>query len=294
MKGKYASITNIARTVSSAAQTGRFDSEIAAALPDSVKSVSHCGAGYDQIDPQPLLDRKIQLSNVTTPVEAPTALTAVFLALSALRNYQIGHNLLVDGQWPEKGEAGAPLGRDPEGLTVGILGMGGIGQAIRDRLLPFGFARIVYHNRLRLEPDLEGPAEYLNFDDFLAQLDVIMVTVPLNANTHHLINAKTLAKMKEGVVLVNTARGAVIDEAALITSLRSGKVGSFGADVFENEPEVPKELREMANVVLLPHMGTFTSQARRNMEEFVVENIEHQIKTGKVKTIVPEQKNLEF
>lgn len=295
LKSKYSHVTNIARTFPSVTQTGRFDKEVVDALPDSVVSLSHNGAGYDQIDPEPLTERNIQLSNVTTPVEAPTALTAVYLTLAAMRNFQIGHDNLVQGNWtkPEIGR-GVGVGKDPEGLTVGILGMGGIGRAIRDRLVPFGFEKILYYNRSRLEPGLEGVAEYVGFDELLAQSDVLLISVPLNPKTHHLINKEAIAKMKDGVILVNTARGAIIDEQVLIEELKLGKIGAFGGDVFEHEPSVPKELYEMDNVVSLPHMGTWTHQALRNMENFTVDNIESQIRTGKVMTIVPEQKGIDF
>lgn len=294
LQGKYSDVTSIARTFASLGSTGRFDAELAAHLPNSVLTVSHCGAGYDQVDVQPLTDRNIQLSNVTTPVEAPTALTAVYLTLTAMRNFQEGHNLLVQGQWPVAKAAGAKFGLDPEGKVVGILGMGGIGRAIRDRLEPFGFEKIVYYNRSRLSPELEKGAEYVGFDELLATADVILVSVPLNAKTRHLINADTLGKMKDGVVIVNTARGAVIDEAALTKLLKAGKVGAFGLDVFEHEPEASPELYNLPNVVSLPHMGTHSVQAIRNMEEFVVANIHTFLTTGKVKTVVPEQYGIDF
>lgn len=294
LKGKYSDITNIARTFGSIGVTGRFDAELVSHLPESLLTVSHCGAGYDQVDPQPLTERGIQLSNVTTPVEAPTALTAVYLTLAAMRNFQAGHDSLVKGKWPQQKCAGVDVGFDPEGKVVGILGMGGIGRAIRDRLAPFGFEKTLYYNRSRLAPELEGDAEYVSLDDLYARSDVIMVSVPLNAHTHHMVNAEAFGKMKKGVVIVNTARGAVIDEAAITEALKQGVVGAFGSDVFEKEPEVAEELRNMPNVVSLPHMGTHTYQAFENLEAWVVDNISTYYKTGKVKTIVPEQVLVDF
>ncbi|KAK6457303.1 alpha-ketoisocaproate reductase [Scheffersomyces xylosifermentans] len=294
LKTKYSDITNIARTFASVKQTGRFDEELASHLPPSVKSVSHNGAGYDQIDPEPFSKRNIQVSNVTIPVEAPTADTAVFLLLSTLRNYQIGHNLLVEGKWPIGKCGGAPLGRLPESQVVGILGMGGIGRAIRDRLKPFGFQKIIYHNRSRLSKDLEQDTEYVSFDELISSSDIILISIPLNPKTHHSINKEVISKMKDGVILINTARGAIINEQELIVELKNGKVGSFGSDVFEFEPEVPKELYNLPNVVSLPHMGTHAFEAIKNMEEFVAENVLEYLYTGKVKTIVPEQYNLEI
>ena len=295
LKTKYNDITSIVRTFFSVNNTGRFDAELAAHLPETVKSVLHNGAGYDQIDVQPFTDKGIQVSNITTPVEAPTALTAVYLTLAALRNFQQGHELLTEGKWSSGGKcAGANLGLDPEGLTVGIIGMGGIGRAIRDRLVPFGFGKVVYYNRSRLSSELENGAEYVTFDDLVAKSDVIMLSVPLNAKTHHLINADVLAKTKKGVVIVNTARGAVIDEKALTDALKSGHIGAFGSDVFEHEPEVAPELYNMLNVVSLPHMGTHTKQALVNMEAFVVENVKTYLTTGKMLTNVPEQASVDF
>lgn len=294
LKGKYSDISCIARTFQSISQTGRIDEEVAAALPKSLVLVSHCGAGYDQIDPDALTKRNIQLSNVTDPVEGPTALTAVYLTLAAMRNFQRGHDLLVEGKWAEGKCGGAEIGYEPEEKVVGILGMGGIGRAIRDRLEPFGFEKIVYYNRKRLSPELEKNAQYVSYEDLLTQSDVIMVSVPLNKNTHHLLNAESIAKMKDGVIIVNTARGAVIDEAEITKALKSGKVGAFGSDVFEFEPKVSPELYNLPNVVSLPHMGTHSYQANRNLEVWVVDNVYQCLTTGKVKTIVPEQSGIDF
>lgn len=294
LKTKYNDITAIARTYASVVQTGRFDEELATHFPSSLKSINHNGAGYDQIDVKPFTQRGIQVSNVTLPVEAPTADTAVFLVLSCLRNFQEGHDILARGGWPGAKCGGAKLGRSPEGKIVGILGMGGIGRAIRDRLKPFGFGKIIYHNRSQLKPELEGGAEYVSYDNLLEQADIICVSVPLNANTRHSINEEVINKMKDGVILVNTARGAVIDEKVLPELIKSGKIGAFGADVFEHEPKVAPELYELPNVVSLPHMGTHTYEAIKNMEEWVVENVESFLRTGKVKTIVPEQYNMEI
>lgn len=294
LKTKYNNVSVITRTFYSAEYTGRFDEELASHLPSSVKAVCHTGAGYDQIDVEPFTKRGIQVSNVTTPVEAPTADTAIFLVLSALRNFQIGHNLAVAGKWPSDKCGGAKLGHDPEGKTIGILGMGGIGRAIRDRLVPFNFSKIVYYNRTQLKPELEGCAEYVSFDDLISKSDVICISVPLNTHTRHLINNETISKMKDGVVIVNTARGAVIHEEQLYEHLKSGKIGAFGSDVFEFEPEVSPELLALPNCVSLPHMGTHTYEAVANMEEFVAENVDNFLKTGKVNTIVPEQYNMEI
>ena len=281
----------ITRTFASVKQTGRFDEELAQSLPKSVVAVCHLGAGYDQIDTQYFKDRKIQVTNVPELVNDSTADTHVFLLLGALRNFEYGQRNLLAGKWPSVGATGgAPVGNDPEGKVVGVLGLGGIGRTIVKRLQPFGFSKFLYHNRNRLSPELENGCEYVSFDELLAQSDIISVNIPLNKNTRHILDAKTFEKMKDGVVVVNTARGAVIDEAAFINALKSGKVRAAGLDVFEHEPQVPQELLDMPQVLGLPHMGTNSFETIKHMEEFIVENVENIIKKGRGITIVPELK----
>lgn len=281
----------LTRTFPSVKNTGRFDAELAKALPESVVAICHNGAGYDQIDPMPFGQRHIQISNVPELVNNSTADTHVFLLLGALRNFEYGHRLMEEGKWPSGGAAaGAPVGHDPEGKVVGVLGLGGIGRAIIERLKPFGFKKFIYHNRNRLSSDLENGCEYVSFEELLSQSDVISINIPLNAATRHMIDKEAISKMKDGVVIVNTARGAVIDEPALISALKSGKVRSAGLDVYENEPQVPQELLDLPNFIGVPHMGTHTVETIQKMEEFVVENVKSVINTGKVLTVIPELK----
>lgn len=294
LKGKYQDVVSIARSFE-LDQTGKFDEELINQLPASVKSISHCGAGYDQVEVEPLIKRNIQLSNVTTPVEAPTADTAIYLILSTLRNFQQSHHLLLEGKWtPDNKSAGASLGHLPAYRSVGILGMGGIGRAIRDRLIPFGFKQINYYNRSRLPPELEGDCQYLSFDELISQSDIICVSVPLNAKTHHLINKSAMDKMKSDAIIINTARGAVIDELELLEKLKNHQLGGFGADVFEHEPEVPKQLLQLPNVVSLPHMGTHAHESHVEMEQFVIDNVKTFLSTGKLMTVVPEMNGIDF
>ncbi|SCU95314.1 LAMI_0F01970g1_1 [Lachancea mirantina] len=282
----------IARTFASVKNTGRFDKELAAALPSSVVAVCHLGAGYDQIDTAFFEARNIQVSNVPSLVDDATADTHVFLLLGALRNFEWGHRLMLQGKWPSSGRAaGAPVGHDPAGKTVGILGLGGIGRTIVERLKPFGFAKYIYHNRKRLDPKLENGCEYVSFDELLKTSDIISINIPLNAHTKHIINQEAIDKMKDGVVIVNTARGAVIDEPVLIAALKSGKVASAGFDVFEHEPQVPQELLDLPNVCAVPHMGTHTVETIKKMEEFLVANVKSVINSGHVISIVPEMKD---
>ncbi|KAJ6171102.1 Phosphoglycerate dehydrogenase [Penicillium chermesinum] len=179
----------------------------------------------------------------------------MFLILGALRNFNTGMHALREGKW--RGQPPATLGHDPEGKVLGILGMGGIGRNLKKKAEAFGM-KVIYHNRRKLSEELSGGAEYVTFDELLASSDVLSLNLPLNKHTYHIIGAAEFAKMKDGVVVVNTARGAVMDEAALVEALDSGKVFSAGLDVFEEEPKVHPGLLRNQNVMLVPHMGTWT------------------------------------
>lgn len=209
-----------------------------------------------------------------TAVDDATADTTMFLILGALRNFNTGMQALREGKWI--GQPAPALGHDPQGKVLGILGMGGIGRNLKKKAEVFGM-RVIYHNRRELSEELSGGAEYVSFDELLGRSDVISLNLPLNVsfdrirvrslrvwltlsqkNTRHIIGSPEFAKMKEGVVVVNSARGAVMDEAALVEALDSGKVLSAGLDVFEEEPKVHPGLICNPNVILVPHMGTYT------------------------------------
>jgi len=149
--------------------------------------------------------------------------------------------------------------------------------------------KIQYHNRRRLTVEQEnaaGNAKYVSFDELLATSDVLSLNLPLNPKTHHIISTNEFAKMKDGVVVVNTARGAVMDEAALVEALESGKVASAGLDVFENEPEIHPGLLKNENVLLVPHLGTHTYETQKAMEVLVIDNIRAAVTEGKLLTPV--------
>ncbi|QPG94169.1 hypothetical protein C2857_005088 [Epichloe festucae Fl1] len=288
--GKYNSIVAISRTYDSVNITGRFDAELISHLPASVKFISHNGAGYDQVDVQACTDRKISVSNTPTAVDAATANTAIFLILGALRRAWIPQLALREGNW----RGASPLGRDPHHLTLGVLGMGGIGTATAKRAAALGF-KLQYHNRKPVA-DLDkqfSPQEvpqYVSFEDLLKTSDVISIHLPLGPATKGLIGRKELGSMKDGVIIVNTARGAIIDEEALADSLESGKVWSVGLDVFEKEPEINPKLIKHPGAVLLPHIGTATVDTQKEMEVLVIDNVKSAINDGKHLTQVPEQK----
>lgn len=181
------------------------------------------------------------------------------------------------------------LGHDPKDKVLGILGMGGIGAAVAERAKAFGM-RIQYHNRRQLDARQEDGAKYVSFDELLGTSDVLSLNLSLNASTRHIIGKPEFDKMKDGIVIVNTARGPLMDEAALVDALESGKVWSAGLDVFEEEPKIHPGLLEAQNVVLLPHMGTATFETQREMELFGLENLELALLRNELVTQVPEQK----
>lgn len=232
-------------------------------LPSSLKSISHNGAGYDQIDVPSCTKRGIIVSNTPQAVDAATANIAIYLILGALRCSWIAESAIRKGLW--RGES--PLGHDPDGLTLGILGMGGIGTATAQRASAFGF-KLQYHNRSPvqgLDKSFSTSAQvpkYVSFDELLETSDVISVHLPLGPATRKLISAKEIARMKKGVIIVNTARGLIIDENDLYNALEEGHVGSVGLDVYEKEPEVHAGLLKHPRAVLLPHIGTATVETQ--------------------------------
>ncbi|KAL8676473.1 MAG: hypothetical protein Q9186_007016 [Xanthomendoza sp. 1 TL-2023] len=179
-------------------------------------------------------------------------------------------------------------GRDPTGRVLGILGMGGIGTEVAKRARAFGM-QIQYHNRTPVPGSETGDPKYVGLDELLKTSDVLSLHVPLSSTTQHVIAKPQLEMMKDGVVIVNTSRGQVIDEGALVDALGSGKVFSAGLDVFEEEPKIHPGLLNNQNVVLLPHVATTTFETRRNMELLALENLEEALQNNKLVTQVVEQ-----
>ena len=206
--------------------------------------------------------------------------------LGALRRITIPFQNVRKGEWCGKN---FDLGHDPKKKTLGILGMGGIGQAVAQRARAFGM-EVQYHNRSRLPASEEDGAKYVSFDDLMKTSDVISLNLALNPSTRHIIAKAQFDMMKEGVVIVNTARGPIIDEAALVDALDSGKVFSAGLDVFEEEPKIHPGLMGNENVVLLPHVGTSTWETQRDMELLVLENLRSAVEGKGLVTPVAEQK----
>jgi glyoxylate/hydroxypyruvate/2-ketogluconate reductase len=166
------------------------------------------------------------------------------------------------------------LGVDVHHATLGIIGMGRIGQAIARRAIGFDM-KVIYHNRKRITPELERKANaaYVSFDELLAQADFVVLQMPYSADTHHLIGKTQLAKMKRSAILINSTRGGVVDDAALIAALRDGTIRGAGLDVYENEPKLNPEFLKLDNVVLAPHVGSSTEATRKAMAMLAAQNL---------------------
>ncbi|KAH8196005.1 hypothetical protein TruAng_009843 [Truncatella angustata] len=280
------------RTFDSSSVTGPVDAELVSALPSSLRYICHNGAGYDSIDVPSCTARGIRVSNAPKAVDDSTADLGIWLVLGALRNLNTSLLSLRKGQW--RGRPAPALGHDPQGKVLGILGMGGIGRNMARKAAVFGMT-VLYHNRTRLGEEMEREVgvEYRGFEELLRECDVLSLNLPLNNATRHTISTPQFEMMKPGVVIVNTARGAVIDEAALVAALDSGRVGSAGLDVFENEPEVHPGLLTNERVLIVPHMGTYSVETQTKMEEWTISNVRMALEQGKLKSIVPEQKDLQ-
>ncbi|KAK8062470.1 D-isomer specific 2-hydroxyacid dehydrogenase [Apiospora hydei] len=287
------------RTFASNAATGHLDAEAVPLLPESLRYVCHNGAGYDSIDVAACTARGIGVSHTPHAVDDATADLGLWLLLGALRNLAPGLGSLRAGRWRSVDAAGTlpDKGHDPRGKTLGILGMGGIGRNMaRKAALAFGM-KIIYHNRTRLAPEDEreaGEARYVGFEELLRESDVLSLNLPLNPSTRHTISHPQLAQTKPGVVIVNTARGAVVDEAALAAFLDRGHVAAVGLDVYEHEPQVHPALARHPRALLVPHMGTWTVETERAMEEATMANLRGALAGTGLTSGVPEQRGLTF
>ena len=204
------------------------------------------------------LSSDIQVAHTPKAVNSATADIAIFLMLGALRRVHIPYSAVRAGNW--RGPS-PQLGYDPQHKVLGILGMGGIGQEVASRARAFGMS-IQYHNRSRLSPELEKGAKFVSFEELMETSDILSLNCSLRKETIGIIGRKEFALMKPGVILINTARGKLIDEQALVDALDEGKVFSAGLDVYEEEPKVHEGLLNNPNVVLLPHIGTATKETQ--------------------------------
>lgn len=247
----------------------RVDAALLDAAGPSLKVVANFGVGYDNLDLEALRARGIRATNTPGVLSNATAELAVALMLAVARRVAETDAFVRRGAWTGTEEE-ALLGRELSGSTVGLVGFGRIGHRVAELLRGFDVDLLVSS---RSEPDPATGARRLELGALLAEADVVSLHVALAPQTRHLIGAAQLARMKPGAILVNTSRGAVVDTAALISGLRAGRPGAAALDVYEDEPDVPADLRELPNTVLTPHLGSATRTTRDAMAGLVAENV---------------------
>jgi lactate dehydrogenase-like 2-hydroxyacid dehydrogenase len=236
-------------------------------LLPSLRLVANFGVGIDRVDVAECARRGVAVTNTPGVLDAATAELAVALMLAVRRRLVEGDRLVRARKWRGSWSEGF-LGRELTGSTVGIVGLGRIGTAVARRLHGFD-VHVLYTQRTRTETEL---AQYRELDELLAECDVVTIHTPRTPETEGMIDTRRLGLMRDGASLVNTARGEILDEAALVRELVSGRL-SAGLDVFAHEPAVPAELLDLPNVVLTPHIGSATVETRETMTRLVVDNI---------------------
>ncbi len=254
--------------------TDTIDAGMLAQAGPQLKLIANYGVGVDHIDVATARSRGILVTNTPDVLTEDTADMVIALMLMVTRRIREGMAEIAEGRW--RGWAPmAHLGSRIGGKRLGILGMGRIGQAVARRARAFGM-QIHYHNRRRLRPEIEGALEatyWESLDQMVARMDVISINCPHTPATFHLMNARRLKLMKPGAILINTSRGEVVDENALVRGLKAGQISGAGLDVFEHGARINPELLALPNVVLLPHMSSATLEGRIEMGERVIVNI---------------------
>jgi lactate dehydrogenase-like 2-hydroxyacid dehydrogenase len=242
----------------------KFHADLINRLPTSVKILATVSVGHEHLDIPAAKARGIVVTNTPDVLTDATADIALLLMLGAARGAYWGERMVRENRW-----AGFsivyPLGQDVSEMRLGILGMGRIGVAVAKRAKAFGMA-LHYHNRRpSAEADALGATYHPTFDAMLPHCDFLSLNCPMTAETKGIINKTTLAKLPEGAILVNTARGGVVVDDDVIAALKSGQLAAAGLDVFNNEPNLDPRYRELENVFLLPHLGSATVRTRTNM-----------------------------
>ncbi len=256
--------------------TDKLDAALLAKAGPKLKLIAQFGTGVDNIDVEAAVKRKITVTNTPSVLTEDTADMTMALILAVPRRLNEGARLLRNnrGQWPGWSPTWM-LGHRIGGKKLGILGMGRIGQAVARRARAFGL-EVHYHNRKPVNAVIEKELQatyWDSFDRMLREIDILSINCPHTPATFHLLNERRIAIMKPDSYVVNTARGEVVDQEALITALEEDRLGGAGLDVFEREPAIDPRLLKLENVVLLPHMSSATVEGRSEMGERVLINI---------------------
>lgn len=254
--------------------TEKLSADVIARLPDSIKAIVCFSVGTDYVDLAAAKARNIVVTNTPDVLTDATAEIAMLLMLGAARRASEGERLIRAGKW----KSWSPtfmLGRQVTGKRLGIVGMGRVGQATAQRARGFDMT-ILYSNRSRLAPELEKGATYFDsVEAMLPRCDYLALHCPATPETHHLLNAERIALLPDGAIVVNTARGSVIDDEAMVSALLSGKLAAAGLDVFNGEPDnIHPAYRELENTFLLPHIGSATIETRDAMGYRALDNLD--------------------
>lgn len=251
----------------------RMSADVIAALPRSIRAIATFSVGFEHIDLAAAKARDIVVTNTPDVLTDATADIAMLLILGASRRASEGERLVQEDRWTGLGLT-EMLGRQVTGKRLGILGMGRIGRALAKRSR--GFDMIIhYANRRRLPPELEqGAVFHADPEDMLPRCDLLSINCPATPETRHYLNAARIAKLPDGAIVVNSARGPIVDDTALIAALRSGKLFAAGLDVYENEPAIHPDYRTLPNVFLLPHLGSATVETRDAMGFKCLDNLD--------------------
>jgi lactate dehydrogenase-like 2-hydroxyacid dehydrogenase len=254
--------------------TEKLTGEVIANLPSSVRAIINFSVGVDHVDLVAAKSRNIIVTNTPDVLADATAEIAILLMLGAARRASEGERLIRAGKWQSWSPA-FMVGRQVTGKRLGIIGMGRVGQVTAQRARGFDMS-VLYYNRSRLVPEREQGATYFeNVDAMLPNCDYLALHCPATPETHHLLNARRIALLPDGAIVVNTARGSVIDDDALVAALRSGKVAAAGLDVFNGEPaNIHPGYRELDNTFLLPHIGSATAETRVAMGFRALDNLD--------------------
>jgi lactate dehydrogenase-like 2-hydroxyacid dehydrogenase len=251
------------------------------AMPN-LKVISNFGVGYDGVDANAACERGVIVTHTPDVLNVDVADTAIMLMLACYRDLVTNDAHVRSAEWAASGNL--PLSRSASGRTIGIVGLGRIGLEIARKLSAFD-AKILYHTRTARDVEYQ---HFPNLADMATQSDVLICILPGGDATHHIINAPVMAALGADGILINVARGSVVDQDALIAALQNKTLGGAGLDVYENEPNVPQALIDLSNTVLLPHVGSATVETRGAMAQLTVDNLLQHARGNGVISPVPE------